>query len=263
MFFFILGLETSEVLTCKHCSMKFTGSRGFKRHVMLKHLKCYNYLCPHCDRSAKSESLMIQHIQSKHPGQAENVVYNPNPRPKINDAFWQSEYGLRCSPKKKLKQKQSDGVDRRLKSKYECKICHSVSLSLAGFRSHAKTHERELRCAYCTFATSNQSEMSRHSELNHPNQPVKYEVKKVQGELDMEPEIVTVEDYTDDIEEEEEYIVKEDHETDTVYKCGSCDMCSISQESIRIHWNKEHKAEKNSNKEFKYVDELSDMNKVN
>ena len=59
------------------------------------------------------------------------------------------------------------------------------------------------------------------------------------------PEVVTLKDYTEDIEEEveEEDIINSCPQEAYIYSCNYCKVCSISQNNLKNHWSSEHTSE--------------------
>lgn len=175
-FTFLLTVS-SEVLptplTCKHCYETFGKWRGFKRHVQLKHLKRLGFLCPYCDRSTNSESVMLQHVRSKHKEMPEKVLENPNPQTgELNAEFWEREYGLVVPKRQKKRKRRDDNLEDGAKvDELSCDKCEFSAMNTAGLKNHMKTHEVRVKqkCDYCTFSSFNSSEMRQHWEVNHPH----------------------------------------------------------------------------------------------
>lgn len=243
--------------------MKFTRWRGFKLHVQLTHLKRLGFLCPYCDRSTNSETLMRQHIRSKHPGCAEQIVHNPAAGgPELTNEFWEKEYGLICPRRtKKCKRKlnveddsnkkDSGGSDagssgNRTDTQETCGICGFTAMSYTGLKSHMRSHipKHSIKCPYCTYSCSIKAELVEHWEVNHPSIPFKI-LSIAAAETSNKPSPLkkrNIDIYKDDIEEE--HVVSLDDTVPsmvTVYSCSYCNLRSHSLIYIKHHWNLMHK----------------------
>lgn len=160
--------------------MTFTRWRGFKLHVQLTHLKRLGFLCPYCDRSTNSESLMRQHIRSKHPGCPEKIVQNPDAGgPELTEEFWRKEYGL-VFPKKTKKRKRKLSEDivendnnevQKPEAQETCNVCGFAAVNLAGLKGHMRVHatsKQKLKCTYCSFTSGTKAALWNHLEIHHP-----------------------------------------------------------------------------------------------
>ncbi|XP_024944718.1 uncharacterized protein LOC107271692 isoform X4 [Cephus cinctus] len=250
--------EEEKTFCCKHCNMKFTKMRGFKLHVQVTHLKRLGFLCPYCDRSTNSELMMRQHIHSRHPGQPEEINHNPAAGgPDLTNEFWEKEYGL-VFPKKTAKKRkrrisvdesERRGEDREHSDTQDvCKVCGFNAVNFTGLKAHMRIHatRNTLKCAYCTFTASAKVEVWQHSEINHPHLPVKTEdiplagTSASSGQLQSQPKKTNIEDYSDDIEEEE-IITATRVQQKVMYCCFYCTLRSSSLQTVKMHWNMVHK----------------------
>lgn len=263
--------EPENPLICKHCKTKYASWRGFKLHVKVTHLKRLGFLCPYCDRSTNSETLMRQHIRSKHPGCVEKIVQNPDAGgPEPSNEFWEKEYGLIC-PKKSKKNKRKINPDadnnssgnksngdsdtnNRTDVQEKCETCGFIAMNYTGLKSHMKTHMRtylpkhSIKCQYCTFSCSIKAELQEHWEINHPSIPFK--IQDVAAADPLFKKRSSIDMYKDDVEEE---CVPIDDSASvaatsiTIYSCYYCNLRSHSLVTMKRHWNYMHKdSEKNS-----------------
>ncbi|XP_076682092.1 uncharacterized protein LOC143376099 isoform X3 [Andrena cerasifolii] len=248
--------DREKTLICKHCNMAFTRWRGFKLHVQLTHLKRLGFVCPHCDRSTNSESLMLQHIRSKHPGCPEELVQNPAAGgPELTDEFWQKEYGL-VFPKRSKKRKRklseeeetADDTSEQPESEVKCNLCSFTSSDLTGLKEHMKVHSSSgtLNCSYCTFVSSTKTEYWEHWERNHPFTPFTFDEASA-AESPNEPgsaqadKRVIIDDYSDDIEEEHVSDMRDD---ELIYCCFYCSFRNKALDAVQRHWSSTHKESK-------------------
>ncbi|KAK0167443.1 hypothetical protein PV327_004842 [Microctonus hyperodae] len=251
---------SENMYVCKHCDMKFVRWRGFKLHVQVNHLKRLGFLCPYCDRSTNSETIMRQHIRTKHIGRPENIIHNPAAGgPELSDKFWEQEYGLiRPKKAKKRKMKQlspndlldtSDDVDKT--STIEtCTICGFTAMNGTGLKVHMRAHANKhtLKCVHCSFTTNSKSEVWQHSEINHPN--IEWRAQEINSTGSSEGQTtyqytkpVNEEDYNEDIEEE---AIPETFEPKLIFNCFYCTLRSASVDSIKKHWAMIHKVHNES-----------------
>ncbi|XP_078039406.1 uncharacterized protein LOC144471336 isoform X2 [Augochlora pura] len=212
------GIEENreKPLVCKHCKTTFTRWRGFKLHVQLTHLKRLGFLCPYCDRSTNSESLMRQHIRSKHPGCQEKIVQNPDAGgPELTDEFWQKEYGLvfpKRTKKRKRKVSETNIVDNdnqdQPETQEKCNICGFVAANLAGLKGHMRVHvtsKQTLKCSYCPFVAATKTELWNHAVIHQPfksGDAGAFESSSESGTTNLDKKTL-VDDCSDDIEEEQ------------------------------------------------------------
>ncbi|XP_076249064.1 uncharacterized protein LOC143188616 isoform X2 [Calliopsis andreniformis] len=260
--------DQEKPLICKHCKMSFTRWRGFKLHVQLTHLKRLGFICPYCDRSTNSETLMLQHIRSKHPGCPEKLVQNPSAGgPELTDEFWRKEYGL-VFPKRSKKRKRKlseDNSDTKNQDQSEaqlkCTLCNFSALNLTGLKAHMRIHAN-LKCSYCTFTGLTKAHILEHWGQNHPFTTFKYEdVSTVEPSNDSgktQPDKKTIiDDYSDDIEEEQ---VLDPGDDESMYCCFYCSFRNKSLKAVQDHWHLIHNEQKassdspklKSNYPFKY-----------
>ncbi|XP_023245771.1 uncharacterized protein LOC106640107 isoform X2 [Copidosoma floridanum] len=227
----------SEAIFCKHCHMKFTKWRGFKRHVQLKHLKRLKFLCAYCDRSSSSEVMILQHVRSRHKNMPEKVVENPNPKTsELSAEFWEREYGL-FVPKRSKKRKRPEDVtvgvteDGQI-NELPCKKCDFTALNMTGLKNHMRTHETKVKqkCTYCTFSSFNLTEMRQHWEVNHAHLEFKVEEAIVTSAA-MDVAALRV----------GKKAKFNDEKKSIVYYCYYCSMSSQSLDKIRHHWQLLHK----------------------
>lgn len=252
--------DQEKPLVCKHCNMTFTRWRGFKLHVQLTHLKRFGFICPHCDRSTNSETLMLQHIRSKHPGCPEKLVQNPSAGgPELTDEFWQKEYGI-VFPRKTKKRKRklsgeanSDNKNHnQSESQLKCTSCNFTAINLPGLKAHMRIHVN-LKCSYCTFAAPAKAELREHWERNHPFMSFKYEDTSAiessseSGSVQLDKK-TNVEDYSDDIEEEHVSNPKNER---SINCCFYCSFSNKSLDILRDHWSMMHKEPKLSGDSLK------------
>ncbi|XP_050490929.1 uncharacterized protein LOC126873772 isoform X2 [Bombus huntii] len=263
--------EEEKPFTCKHCNMTFFRRRGFKLHVQLTHLKRLGFICPYCDRSTNSESLMRQHIRSKHPGCPEKIVENPAAGgPELPEEFWRQEYGI-VFPKRKRKRKtqMSGGEvtekadDFNIEPQEKCNLCNFTAMNTTGLKIHMRIHMTKhiLKCFYCSFTAATKSEIWEHWEVNHPFSPFKVEdispseSSSESTEMELDNKTIT-EDYSNDIEEEQ---ISDAREDDSIYYCHYCSFRSKYLSTVQNHWNIMHNestsqtdALKTKSKPFKY-----------
>nr|XP_034181441.1 uncharacterized protein LOC117604928 isoform X2 [Osmia lignaria] len=256
--------EREKPLVCKHCKMTFTRWRGFKLHVQLTHLKRLGYICPYCDRSTNSESLMIQHMRSKHPNCPEKLLPNPAAGgPELPDEFWKKEYGI-VFPKRSKKRKRKisgeeitdhDSSLEQIESQEKCTICNFIAMNLTGLKAHMRIHsaKTQLKCSYCTFVGSLKAELWDHWKQMHPFSPFKFDDQSLFESSADEPENIksdkrSIDDYNDDIEEEHISDIKDD---EINYCCYYCNYRGRSLDVVENHWSLMHselKLEGNSSK---------------
>ncbi|KAK0095829.1 hypothetical protein PV326_007277 [Microctonus aethiopoides] len=254
--------ETSEKMyVCKHCDMKFVRWRGFKLHVQVNHLKRLGFLCPYCDRSTNSETIMRQHIRTKHIGRPENIIHNPAAGgPELSDKFWEQEYGLirpKKAKKRKVKQLQTDLLDTTTADDVEktstietCTICGFSAMNGTGLKVHMRAHANKhtLKCVHCSFTTNSKSEVWQHSEINHPN--IEWRAQEINSSGSTEGQTThqyikpaDEEDYNKDIEEES---IPETFEPKFIFSCFYCNLRSASVDSVKKHWAMIHKVHNDS-----------------
>ncbi|XP_076761656.1 uncharacterized protein LOC143429775 [Xylocopa sonorina] len=244
--------EQEKPLTCKHCNMTFSRWRGFKLHVQLTHLKRLGFICPYCDRSTNSEGLMRQHIRSRHPGFDEKIVQNPAAGgPELPEEFWQQEYGIVFPKRNRKRKRRISGEEVAEKSESQaqiepqekCNMCDFTSTSTTGLKIHMRTHTARniLKCCYCSFSATTNSEMWDHWEVNHPFTPYKVEeipndlsAVSVNVESDKKP---IEEDYSNDIVEEE---IPDTRQKEAIYYCYYCSFRSKFLDVVQSHWSTEH-----------------------
>ncbi|XP_047351977.1 uncharacterized protein LOC124950004 isoform X1 [Vespa velutina] len=250
----LLKNDADKPLICKHCKMRFARWRGLKLHVKITHLKRLGFLCPYCDRSTNSESLMRQHIRSKHSGCPEKIINNPDAGgPELSDEFWEKEYGI-VSPKKRSRKRRRKANDQLIKDKTDrishemqetCNQCGFTAMSYAGLKAHLRIHasKNALKCQQCNFSSSIKAEFREHWELNHSHLPF-----KITDDMLMED----IESTSDDIKDEK---CKKDTEgcntkdgnctnnyssKERRFSCYYCKMQSSSLEILRKHWSLSH-----------------------
>ncbi|XP_025992233.2 uncharacterized protein LOC105202475 isoform X3 [Solenopsis invicta] len=251
--------DLEKPIICKHCQVKFTRQRGFKMHVQYSHLKRFGFLCPYCDRSSNSEVTIRQHVRAKHPNEPEKFVQNADTwgNSKLNDKFWEKEYGL--SPQKPKKRKlnpennatSSTAVTASAGNRVEkCKMCNFTAANYTGLKSHMRTHtyKHKFKCLYCTYSCLLKAEMLEHCDLNHPSVPWKFKELSSAGSSSVEtknkPSTSQKQDVDASKNVEEELC---DPAQTIYYGCFYCDLRSNSLPSIKQHWNLIHKDSKSSN----------------
>lgn len=250
--------------------MIFNGPRGLKLHIQYSHLKRLGFLCPYCDRSTNSETMMRQHIRSKHPKDPEKIIHNPSAwgNTKLTNEFWEKEYGLVCSLKpKKRKLNAEDAGDasagNRADMREKCEVCGFMAMNYTGLKSHMRSHaspKHNLKCSYCTYSCSFKAELLEHWEFNHPTMQLKYQELSSAGSSCSETskpstpkkqEIDTCD--LDDIEEEEDEEEEEEEESaisvgkptpTMIYSCFYCIFRSNLLPSVKRHWSLVHKESK-------------------
>ncbi|XP_011640512.1 LOW QUALITY PROTEIN: uncharacterized protein LOC105429319 [Pogonomyrmex barbatus] len=261
--------ELEKPLVCKHCQMTFNRQRGFKLHIQYSHLKRLGFLCPYCDRSTNSETMMRQHIRAKHPKDPEKIIHNPDAwgNAKLTNEFWEKEYGLICPksvPKKRKMNTDANSnpativaatastvtaasIGNRLDTREKCDICNFTAVNHTGLKSHMRTHtahKNNLKCVYCTYSCSFKAEMLEHWELNHPSLQLKYKelsstASSSSDEMKNSPSMHKNIDAT--LKNEEQELT-----STIIYGCFYCNLRSISLQSIKQHWNLMHKEAKSS-----------------
>lgn len=254
-------------LVCKHCQMTFFRQRGFKMHIQFSHLKRLGFLCPYCDRSTNSETMMRQHIRAKHPNDPEKIIHNPDAwgSAKLSNEFWEKEYGLVCPIKtKKRKLNTENNVSNNVATTItaattpvpatatastgnrleKCELCSFTAINSTGLKSHMRTHAHKFnfKCLYCTYSCFFKAEMVEHWKINHSSMPLKFKelvpVIDSSGESKLLPPKRGV-DASKNTERE--------HEAPAIiYGCFYCNLRSISLSSIKQHWNLMHKDLKSS-----------------
>lgn len=263
---------SEKPFVCKHCQMIFNRPRGLKLHIQYSHLKRLGFLCPYCDRSTNSETMMRQHIRSKHPKDPEKIIHNPSAweNAKLTNEFWEKEYGLVCPLKlKKRKLNTEDAGDatagNRADMREKCEVCGFMAMNYTGLKSHMRSHatsKHNLKCSYCTYSCSFKAELLEHWEFNHPMKQLKYqELSSTAGSscgevvnkssTSKKQEIAC--DALNDIEEEENEEEEEEEEPaisvgkstpTTIYSCFYCIFRSNSLPSVKRHWSLAHKESK-------------------
>ncbi|CAL1673083.1 unnamed protein product [Lasius platythorax] len=270
--------EISEKpLVCKHCQMIFNRPRGLKLHIQYSHLKRLGFLCPYCDRSTNSETMMRQHIRSKHPKDPEKIIHNPSAweNTKLTNEFWEKEYGIVCPPKSKKRKFNADAGDATASSNYadmreKCEVCGFHAMNYTGLKSHMRSHatsKHNLKCSYCTYSCFFKAELLEHWEFNHPTMQLKYQELSSAAESSCDEatsksstpkkrDIDTCDVLVDDIEEEEEEDDEEEEEEEEpaisigkptptmIYSCFYCIFRSNSLPSVKRHWSLVHKESK-------------------
>lgn len=256
-------LEKETPLACKHCQMTFTRQRGLKMHIQFSHLKRLCFLCPYCDRSTNSETMMRQHIRAKHPNDPEKIIHNPDAwgNVKLSDEFWEKEYGLYPIKTKRRKLNTENSVSNNVASTIaaataattitpvvsavaaatasgnrleKCELCNFTAVNYTGLKSHMRTHavfKHNFKCLYCTYSCSFKAEMVEHWKINHSSMPLKFKELSTPQKRDV--------DASKNTEEERE-------SSTIIYGCFYCNLRSISLSSIRQHWNLMHKELKSS-----------------
>lgn len=260
--------------------MTFTRWRGFKLHVQLTHLKRLGYICPYCDRSTNSESLMLQHMRSKHPNCPEKLLPNPAAGgPELPDEFWKKEYGIvfpKRSKKRKRKISGEEVVDHdtsleHIESQEKCTVCNFIAMNLTGLKAHMRIHspKTQLKCSYCTFIGPLKADLWDHWKQMHPFSPFKFDDQSVFDQSADEPENIkpdkkSIDDYNDDIEEEHISDIKDD---EINYCCFYCNFRGKSLDVVQNHWSLRHSELKlegdssklKSNYPFRYKEEVHSL----
>ncbi|XP_018362419.1 PREDICTED: uncharacterized protein LOC108760768 isoform X2 [Trachymyrmex cornetzi] len=256
--------DLDKPIVCKHCQTTFAGQRGFKLHVQYSHLKRLSFLCPYCDRSTNSQTMMCQHIRAKHPHDPERIIHNPDAwgNTKLTNEFWEKEYGL--SPLKTKKRKLNTennvsstaasaaaigSVNNRLE---KCEVCNFTAVNHTGLRSHMRTHahQHNLKCLYCTYSCSYKAEMVEHWESNHPSVPLKYTERM--SATDSSPSETKTKPPTPQKQDIDTSTKNEEGNSSSavIYGCVYCNLRSVSLPSIKQHWNLMHKDLKGSETPF-------------
>lgn len=254
-------------LVCKHCQMTFFRQRGFKMHIQFSHLKRLGFLCPYCDRSTNSETMMRQHIRAKHPNDPEKIIHNPDAwgNAKLSNEFWEKEYGLVCPMKtKKRKLNTENNVSNNVATTIaaattsatvvpatatasasnrleKCELCNFTAMNSTGLKSHMRTHAHKFnfKCVYCTYSCFFKAEVVEHWRINHSSMPLR--IKELMPVIDSSGEnkpSPTPQKRTVDASKN----MEGEHEASTIiYGCFYCNLRSISLPSIKQHWNLMHK----------------------
>lgn len=234
--------------------MKFARWRGLKLHVQITHLKRLGFLCPYCDRSTNSESLMRQHIRSKHSGCVEKIISNPHAGgPELSDEFWEKEYGI-VSPKKRIRKKRGRRNDLSIKTDRNrmsremqtvCKQCGFTAMSHTGLRAHLRIHvsNNAIKCQQCNFSSSIKAELREHWELNHSHLPFKFpdnvSIKDIEStSADMRKEKSKKD--TEGCNTKDGYCTNNYGSKEKKFSCYYCKMQSSSIEILRKHWSSNH-----------------------
>lgn len=251
--------DLEKPIVCKHCQMSFTSQRGFKLHVQFSHLKRHGFLCPYCDRSTNSATIMRQHIRAKHPNDPEKIIYNPDAwrNAKLSNEFWEKEYGLYPQKTKKRKLNTESNAStttasasfRRLE---KCELCNFTAMNYTGLKSHMRTHAAHkfnFKCLYCTYSCFYEAEMLEHWESNHPSMPFKY--KELQptasaGSSSGETKNKLSTPQKENADTSKNVEEGRDSASTKIYGCSYCNLRSISLSSIKQHWNLMHKESKGS-----------------
>lgn len=253
----ILVKDTKNLYICKHCNLEFAGLRGFKIHVQINHLKRLAFICPYCDRSTNSETMMKAHIRTKHQGKQEVIVKNPHANgPELSTAFWEKEYGIVIPKKSKKKKRKFDDVEDttieedKLPLSDICVKCGFTAINSTGLAAHMRAHAKRhsLKCGHCSFTANSQVDIWQHSEINHPQLDWKAEEMSSAG-TSQDPPIQHIkkrhiEDYNEDIEEEPAAPLPTQVQprVQKVFKCSYCKTVrSVSLPALRAHWNQYHK----------------------
>lgn len=247
--------DLEKPIVCKHCQMMFTRQRGFKLHVQFSHLKRFDFLCPYCDRSSNSETTIRQHIRAKHPSDPEEIIHNPDAweNTKLNDEFWEKEYGLYPLKikKRKLNTENATAPASASNRLEKCETCNFTAVNYTGLKSHMRTHNHKynFKCLHCTYRCFFKAEMFEHCKLNHPKMKFK-ELSSVTGsssETKNKPSMSQKRDVDASKNAEEEH---DPTQSIIYYGCFYCDLRSNSLPSIKQHWNLMHKDLKSSDTTF-------------
>lgn len=255
--------DLEKPIVCKHCQVSFTGQRGFKLHVQYSHLKRLGFLCPYCDRSTNSETMMRQHIRAKHPHDPERIIHNPDAwgNAKLSNEFWEKEYGLYPQKTKKRKLHTENNVSTTAASTAanvsvgnrleKCEVCNFTAVNYTGLRSHMRTHSHQhnLKCLYCTYSCSYKAEMVEHWESNHPSVPLKY-TERLSAAESFSNEIKTKSSTRQKQDVDTSKNEERDSSSAVIYGCAYCNLRSVSLPSIKQHWNLMHKDLKSSETPF-------------
>ncbi|XP_011056945.1 PREDICTED: uncharacterized protein LOC105147547 isoform X2 [Acromyrmex echinatior] len=255
--------DLDKPIICKHCQTSFAGQRGFKLHVQYSHLKRLSFLCPYCDRSTNSQTMMRQHIRAKHPHDPENIIHNPDAwgNTKLSNEFWEKEYGLLPLKTKKRKLNTENNVSTTAVSATtissvsnrleKCEVCNFTAVNYTGLKSHMRTHSHQhnLKCLYCTYSCSYKAEMVEHWESNHPSVPLKYTERLSATDSssnETKTKLPTPQKQDVDTLKNEE----SNSSSAVIYGCVYCNLRSVSLPSIKQHWNLMHKDLKGSETSF-------------
>ncbi|KAG5317105.1 ZN507 protein, partial [Acromyrmex heyeri] len=255
--------DLDKPIVCKHCQTSFAGQRGFKLHVQYSHLKRLGFLCPYCDRSTNSQTMMRQHIRAKHPHDPERIIHNPDAwgNTKLSNEFWEKEYGLPPLKTKKRKLNTENNVSTTAASATtissvsnrleKCEVCNFTAVNYTGLRSHMRTHSHQhnLKCLYCTYSCSYKAEMVEHWESNHPSVPLKYTERLSATDSSSsktKTKLPTPQKQDVDTLKNEEG----NSSSAVIYGCVYCNLRSVSLPSIKQHWNLMHKDLKGSETSF-------------
>ncbi|XP_015113082.1 uncharacterized protein LOC107038481 isoform X2 [Diachasma alloeum] len=249
--------ESKKMYICKHCNVEFAGLRGFKIHVQINHLKRLAFVCPYCDRSTNSETMMKTHIRKNHQGEEEKIIKNPYANgPELSNTFWEKEYGIVIPKKLKKKKRKIDDVDNttidedKLPLSDICAKCGFTAINSTGLAAHMRAHAKRdsLKCVHCSFTANSQVDIWQHSEINHPDLDWKAEEIR-SGISSTDPPVLHikkrhVDDYNEDIEEEPTALSvgEPERSLQRIYTCFYCkNVRSLSLPTIRSHWNQYHK----------------------
>ena len=55
-----------------------------------------------------------------------------------------------------------------MKPTYQCDVCKQNFKDETNLQSHVRTHEVKFKCSQCDFEVANESDLSSHSEKEHP-----------------------------------------------------------------------------------------------
>ncbi|XP_063987939.1 uncharacterized protein Sov isoform X2 [Diachasmimorpha longicaudata] len=249
--------ESKKTYVCKHCNLEFSGLRGFKIHVQINHLKRLAFVCPYCDRSTNSETMMKAHIRKNHQGEEEKIIKNPYANgPELSSTFWEKEYGIVIPKKMKKKKRKVDDLDNQTTEEDKlalsdiCLKCGFTAINATGLAAHMRAHAKRpaLKCGHCSFTAHSQVDIWQHSEINHPDLDWKAEEIRT-GTSSTDPPIQHVkkrhiDDYNEDIEEEATVVpLRGSNQTlQKIYNCFYCkNVRSLALATIRSHWTQYHK----------------------
>jgi len=265
--------DLEKPIVCKHCQMTFIRQRGFKLHVQFSHLKRLGFLCPYCDRSTNSETIMRQHIRAKHPTDPEKIIHNPDAwgNAKLSNEFWEKEYGLYPLKTKKRKLNTENNINNNativapaiaastaantsVGNRLEkCELCNFTAMNYTGLKSHMRTHaahKHNLKCLYCTYSCFFKPEMLEHWELNHPSVPLKFKELSATGSSSVETKNKSLTSQKRDVDASKNTDEECDSASTIIYGCFYCNLRSNSLPSIKQHWNLMHKELKSSETTF-------------
>ncbi|KAJ9587630.1 hypothetical protein L9F63_018924 [Diploptera punctata] len=206
------SMSSNTGFPCKDCNLKFTLVRSLKCHIRQCHLKEKLWTCEYCHFVTVTEVAIVKHNEAVHPNfEARYSQASKGITLKLDDGFWEREYGLAPGLQTNLSPSPNNPLKKRPRSVTpdlsddssstslgtgivgegynKCLHCHYCSRSQSDLKYHMMRHwvQKPLKCGYCEFEGIREYEIKKHSLKAHPYLTMQVVENPVPNEPDIRP----------------------------------------------------------------------------